>query len=80
METLIGFVVGYLVGTKQGREGLDKVRESVDVIRNSPEVRQLVLTGSSIAGAAVRQVLSGGASAILTGAVDALAHKERRAA
>lgn len=80
METLIGFVVGYLVGTKQGREGLDKVRESVDVIRNSPEVRQLVLTGSSIAGAAVRQVLSGGAGAILTGVVDALAHKVRRAA
>lgn len=71
METLIGFAVGYLVGTRQGREGLAKARESVQAIRNSPEFRRLVLTGVSVAGSAVRQVLGGGVGAALTAAVEA---------
>jgi hypothetical protein len=75
METLIGFVAGYLVGTKQGRDGLAKARESIDAIRHSAEVRQMLLTGASVAGSAVRQVLGGGAGAVLTGAVEALARK-----
>lgn len=75
METLIGFVAGYLVGTKQGRDGLAKVRESIDAIRSSPEVRQMLLAGASVAGSAVRQVIGGGAGVALTGAVEALARK-----
>jgi hypothetical protein len=72
METLIGFVAGYLVGTKQGRDGLAKVSEPIDAIRRSPEVRQLLVAGASVAGSAVRQVIGGVA---LTGAVEALARK-----
>ncbi|HEX3789620.1 MAG TPA: hypothetical protein VHW44_17275 [Pseudonocardiaceae bacterium] len=75
METLIGFVVGYLVGTRQGREGLQKVREAVEGIRNSPETRQLVLTGVAVGRSAVGQVLSGGAGALFSGAVEAITHK-----
>lgn len=75
METLIGFAIGYLVGTKQGRDGLAKVRESLDAIRNSPDVRQMVVAGAAVAGSAVRQVLGGGAGAMFTGAVEALARK-----
>jgi hypothetical protein len=75
METLIGFAIGYLVGTQQGREGLQKARESFDAIRHSPEVHQMVLAGVTVAGGVVRQVLGGGAGAALTGAVEALARK-----
>jgi len=75
METLIGFAVGYLVGTKQGREGLAKVRESWDAIRQSPEVRQFLQTGATVAGSAVRQVLGGGGGAMISDVVDTLARK-----
>ena len=75
METLIGFVIGYVVGTRQGREGLQKAREALDAIRNSDEVRQMVVTGAAVAGGAVKQVLGGGAGAVLTGVVDALSRK-----
>jgi uncharacterized membrane protein YjjP (DUF1212 family) len=75
METLIGFAIGYWVGTQQGRDGLKKAYESFDAIRQSPEVRQAVLAGVTVAGGAVRQVLGGGAGVALTGAVEALARK-----
>lgn len=75
METIIGFVVGYLVGTSQGRNGLAKARESIEAIRNSPETRRLIRTGAAIAGTATRQVLSGGAGAILSGALDSVTRK-----
>ena len=75
METLIGFVVGFMVGTQQGRDGLARMRSSVDAIRNSPQTRQAVVTGIAIAGSAAKQVLGGGAGAVLTGAVDAFSRK-----
>lgn len=75
METLIGFAVGYLVGSQQGRDGLAKMRESVDAIRNSPEARKLALTAASVAGSAVKTVLSGGAGAVISGAVEALSRR-----
>jgi len=28
METLVGFAVGFLVGTKEGKEGRDKILQS----------------------------------------------------
>jgi hypothetical protein len=75
METLIGFVVGYLMGTRHGRDGLAKMRESLDAIRSSPEVHQLVATGVSVAGSATRSVLSGGAGAMLNGVVESITRK-----
>ncbi|MGQ0631354.1 MAG: hypothetical protein ACT4P1_09945 [Sporichthyaceae bacterium] len=42
METLVGFGVGFLVGTKEGKEGLAKIRESLAAIRSSAEVQRLV--------------------------------------
>ena len=29
METIIGFAAGYLVGAKEGREGLERLKASV---------------------------------------------------
>ncbi len=80
METLIGFAVGYVVGTRQGRDGLRKTRESFDAIRTSPEVRQLVATGVSLAGSTMKQLLSGGAGPMLGGVVDAVSRKAKEMA
>jgi hypothetical protein len=79
METLIGFAVGYFVGTRQGRDGLRRTRESLEAIRNSPEARQLLAGGLTVATSAVKQVLSGGAGAALTGAIDAITRKTTQA-
>lgn len=75
METLIGFGVGYLVGTSQGRDGLRKLRESIDGIRTSPEVRQLIAGGTAVAGDLVKQLLSGGPKPLIAGAVEAVSRK-----
>jgi hypothetical protein len=75
METLIGFAIGYLIGTRQGQDGLRKVRDSVEAIRNSPEVRQMLVGGASVAGSMAQQMLGGGAGAVLGGVVETLARK-----
>lgn len=72
METLIGFAVGYVVGTQQGRDGLRRMQETIEAIRSSDEVRMAVITGASIAGSAVRQALGSGAGALASGAADAV--------
>jgi hypothetical protein len=42
METFIGFVVGFLVGSREGREGADRVRASLVAIGESDEVQSLI--------------------------------------
>jgi hypothetical protein len=78
METLIGFAVGYMVGTQQGRDGLRRVLESIETLRSSDDVRVALVAGASIAGNVVRQVLGAGAGAIATEAADALAASLKR--
>jgi hypothetical protein len=56
METIVGFVAGYLVGTREGKDGLDRLRSSWRSIRTSPEVRKLAAEAVSMAELAVRQV------------------------
>ena len=56
METIVGFVAGYLVGTREGRDGLDRLRSSWHSIRTSPEVRKLAGEAVTMAEMAVRQV------------------------
>ena len=79
METLIGFAVGYLVGTQHGREGLAKVREAWGAVSTSPEVRQALVAGASMAGETIRKVLDGG---VLRGVVEQFVPKstEQKAA
>ena len=60
METVIGFIVGYLVGTSHGRAGLAKVRTSVEAIRTSPELRRLAGEATGIAGIVLKQATRGG--------------------
>jgi hypothetical protein len=60
METLIGFIAGYLAGSQDGKEGLARVRTSLAAIRSSPEVRRLAREGTSLAAALVKQATSRG--------------------
>jgi hypothetical protein len=55
METIVGFVAGYLVGTRDGRDGLERLRSSWHAIRTSPEVRKLAGEAMSLAEMAVRR-------------------------
>jgi hypothetical protein len=59
METIVGFVAGYLVGTREGRDGLERLRSSWHAIRTSPEVRKLAVEAVTVAEMTVRQVSSG---------------------
>jgi hypothetical protein len=42
MEVLVGFAVGFLVGTRQGQDGVARTVESFNAIRSSKEVQKLV--------------------------------------
>src|SRR5487761_231179 len=49
METLIGFVVGYMVGAKEGKGGLERLKVSVNSIIASPEARKMVAEAMALA-------------------------------
>jgi hypothetical protein len=55
METIVGFVAGYLVGTRDGKDGVERMRSSLHSIRTSPEVRKLAADAISLVEATVRQ-------------------------
>jgi len=50
MAIIIGFVMGYVVGTRAGPDGFAEVAEAVRTISASEEVRDLVQAGLSVAG------------------------------
>jgi hypothetical protein len=68
METIVGFVAGYLVGSREGRDGLERLRSSWHAIRTSPEVRKLATEAVAVAEMAVRRS-SGRGSLSIGGAV-----------
>jgi hypothetical protein len=55
METIVGFVAGYLVGVREGRDGLERLRSSWNSIRTSPEVRKLAGEAMTVAEMVVRR-------------------------
>jgi hypothetical protein len=59
METIIGFIAGYLVGSREGKAGLERLRESLNAITRSPEVRRLAGEAMTIAESTARQASSG---------------------
>ena len=67
METIIGFVAGYLTGVSEGREGMQRARKSLDAIRTSPEVRRLVGEGIGLAQVVLGRVAKGGLSGAIGG-------------
>jgi hypothetical protein len=60
METFIGFVAGYLVGSREGKAGLERLKTSWNAIRTSPEVRKLATDAMSVAEQVVRRAPVGG--------------------
>ena len=75
METIVGFVAGYLVGTRAGRDGLDRLRDSWNSIRTSPEVRRLATEAVTVAEMAVRRASSGGLGGTVGGVTDILVRR-----
>jgi hypothetical protein len=83
METAIGFALGYWVGTRQGRQGMQKALDSARDIWASPETRKLLAEGVAALETAAPALSmfgkrGGGPTKILSGVVDELI--ERRAA
>ncbi len=60
METLIGFVVGYLVGAQEGKGGLERLKVSVNSILASPEARRLVGEAMAMAQPIAQRATSAG--------------------
>jgi hypothetical protein len=75
METIVGFVAGYLVGTKEGRDGLNRLRTSWHSIRTSPEVRKLAGEAIAVAEIVVRRATSGGLGEAASGVTDMLVRR-----
>jgi len=80
METMIGFVIGYYVGTQHGRDGLARARESIEAIRKSPQTRELLGTAYAAARPLIKQLVSGGAGAMVSGAVEEIGRRRSHAA
>jgi hypothetical protein len=60
MGTIIGFVAGFLVGTREGKAGLERLKTSWNTIRSSPEVRKLAVDAVTMAEQVVRRAPIGG--------------------
>jgi hypothetical protein len=89
VEVVIGFAVGYWIGTRQGRQGLQHALESAQAIWASPETRRLLGEGLSAfetaAGPAMDRLGKGSRSrraALISTVVDELIERRqaRRAA
>ena len=89
MEVVLGFAVGYYIGTRQGRKGLQDAIESAQAIMASPETRRFlseaISTVESVAGPAMERIgrgSKGGTRAAFIGSVvdELIERRARRAA
>jgi hypothetical protein len=62
METIIGFLAGYLVGSREGKAGLERLKTSVNAIRSSPEVRRMAADALVLAEQVIKRAPVGGIS------------------
>ncbi len=70
METIIGFAAGYLVGSKEGKAGYERLKTSIQAIAKSNEARRLAADAASLAGMLVRQVSARGVGASASGVAE----------
>jgi hypothetical protein len=75
METIIGFVAGYIVGSRDGRDGLERLRTSWRAIRTSPEVHRLVAETVVVAESALRRAATGGLSGTVSTVSDLISSR-----
>ena len=59
METIFGFVAGYLAGSRDGKDGVKRLRESFEAIMSSAEVKRLAGEAMTMAEAAARRATTG---------------------
>jgi hypothetical protein len=73
VEVVIGFAVGYWVGTRQGRRGLQNALESAQAIWAHPETRRMLAEGitavENVAGPAMERTRSRSRRAALISSV-----------
>ena len=62
METIVGFVAGYLLGTREGKAGLERLKTSWRAITSSPEVRKMASDAIVMAEQVVKRAPAGGIS------------------
>jgi hypothetical protein len=60
MQTIIGFLAGYLLGASEGKAGLERLKTSVNAIRSSPEVRKMASDAMVLAEQTIRRASAGG--------------------
>lgn len=84
LEVIIGFAVGYLVGTRQGRQGMQKALDSAQAIWASGETRKLLSEGltafEAVAAPAIDRLGSRsgrGNSSLISGLVDEVIERRR---
>jgi len=89
VEVVLGFAVGYYIGTRQGRKGLQEAIDSAQAIVASPETRRMLSEAISmfetVAGPAMERMgrkTNGGSRAALFGSVvdELIERRSRRAA
>ena len=88
VEVIFGFAIGYWVGTRQGRQGMQKALDSAQAIWASPETRRLLSEGLSafetVAAPAMDRMggKSGRSTALISSVMDELIERRqsRRAA
>ena len=88
VEVVIGFAIGYLVGTRQGRRGLQEAIDSAQAIMASPETRRMlseaISTFETVAGPAMermgRRDRSSSRAALIGSVVDELIERRSRRA
>jgi hypothetical protein len=70
METIIGFVAGYIAGCQDGPDGVERLRATAAEIMSSDEVKRLTAEAMSVAGALVSRAVSGRSLGNLSGTVE----------
>jgi hypothetical protein len=79
METIIGFVAGYIAGCQDGQDGVKRLRATAQAILSSDEVKRLAAEAMGFAEVAVRRAAAGRSLSGLSGTVgtvtDMLVHR-----
>jgi hypothetical protein len=76
METIIGFVAGYIAGCQDGPDGVKRLRSTVTDIMNSDEVRRLMSEGMRLLVSRAASIRSlGELSGTVGGVTDVLVHR-----
>jgi hypothetical protein len=79
MGAIVGFALGYYVGTREGKEGFQRLLDSWAYVSKSDEFRSFVSSAATFVTSALKQGLgASGRGALAEGVVDMLSR--RRAA